>query len=307
MVQASAPALARRCSRRLALALVVAAGVLPPLGPAAGATELSPEQEQAADAALAALERQSAAAAMAQPQPVAAAEAAPALPGSEAAEAQLVTLAIPLPPPVPRLYAITPERRALLNTIRYAEGTWANGQDVGYRIMFGGGLMASLDAHPNRVVRSRRYASAAAGAYQFMPPTWLMVTRALGFSISGPNAFGPQVQDQAALYLVQRRGALPLADQGLFTPELAHRLAPEWASFPTMAGHSYYGQPVKRFQELRSFYETNLAQLRASQGQASYALQLRVQPPKPACTPADSLRCRIEALDTLGSGASGRL
>lgn len=218
---------------------------------------------------------------------------------------ELVTLRVPLPPPVPRLFAITPERRALLNTIRYAEGTWANGQDIGYRVMFGGGLMPSLDAHPNRVIRTRRYASAAAGAYQFMPPTWRNVTRALGFSLNGPNAFGPQVQDQGALYLIQRRGALNLADQGQFTPELSHRLSPEWASFPTRAGHSYYGQPVKRFHELRRFYEANLSQLRAAQSQTAGDLQIQVQPPKPACTPADSLRCRIEALDELGPRSSG--
>ncbi|MDA7677233.1 endolysin, partial [bacterium] len=40
-------------------------------------------------------------------------------------------------------YIITPERRALLNTIRFAEGTWKNGLDVGYRVMFGGSLMGS--------------------------------------------------------------------------------------------------------------------------------------------------------------------
>ena len=59
---------------------------------------------------------------------------------------------------------ITPERRALLNTIRFSEGTWARGEDVGYRIMFGGGLMASLERHPDRVNYSGGYASAAAGA-----------------------------------------------------------------------------------------------------------------------------------------------
>lgn len=201
---------------------------------------------------------------------------------------------LPLPPPPPRIFAITPERRALLNTIRFAEGTWANGHDIGYRIMFGGGLMPSLDRHPDRVIRSARYASAAAGAYQFMPPTWAMVSRALGFQPVGPEAFGPEVQDQAAIFLVQRRGALALADQGVFTPLLAHKLAPEWASFPTLAGRSFYGQPVKRFHELRSFYEQNLSQLRAQ-------LQpVAVEPARPACEPADSLRCRLEALDGLG-------
>jgi len=150
-------------------------------------------------------------------------------------------------------YALTPERRALLNTIRYAEGTWARGEDVGYRIMFGGGLMPGLDRHPDRVISTGRYASAAAGAYQFMPFTWAMASRSL--SLQG---FGPEVQDQAALFLIQRRGALHLADRGEFTPHLAAKLAPEWASFPTLAGHSYYGQPVKRYVALKAFYEANL-------------------------------------------------
>ncbi|MEB3308443.1 MAG: endolysin [Cyanobacteriota bacterium] len=177
-------------------------------------------------------------------------------------------LRVPLPAPARRIYLVTPERRALLNTIRYAEGTWANGHEIGYRIMFGGGLMPNLDRHPDRVVRRARYASAAAGAYQFMPFTWRMVTTALGL-----ERFDPGVQDQGALFLIQRRGALALADQGLFTPHLAHRLAPEWASFPTLSGRSYYGQPVKRFDELRRFYEHNLAELRA----ASDAEQLAAQ------------------------------
>ena len=200
-------------------------------------------------------------------------------------------MALPLPPPPLRIFAITPERRALLNTIRYAEGTWANGEDIGYRIMFGGGLMPSLERHPDRVVRTARYASAAAGAYQFMPFTWNLVSRSLGFA-----EFGPQVQDQGAIFLIQRRGALPLADQGSFTPLLAAKLAPEWASFPTIAGRSYYGQPVKRFHDLKRFYDDNLARLR---GQFS-------TPPveiKPACTPPDSLRCRLEALERLGPRA----
>jgi len=167
---------------------------------------------------------------------------------------------IPLasPPPVRASYPITPARRALLNTIRYSEGTWAGGQDIGYRILFGGSLMRSMERHPNLVIRTARYASAAAGAYQFMPFTWSMASRLLGL-----QTFSPEEQDQAALLLIQRRGALPLADGGRFTPHLAARLAPEWASFPTLGGSSYYGQPVRRFAELKRFYEDNLAQLQA--------------------------------------------
>jgi len=160
------------------------------------------------------------------------------------------------PPPVRANYPITPARRALLNTIRYAEGTWAGGQDIGYRILFGGSLMGSIERHPNLVIRTARYASAAAGAYQFMPFTWSMASRLLGL-----QTFSPEEQDQAALLLIQRRGALPLADAGRFTRSLAARLAPEWASFPTLGGSSYYGQPVRRFADLKRFYEDNLAQL----------------------------------------------
>jgi muramidase (phage lysozyme) len=154
-------------------------------------------------------------------------------------------------------YVITPERRAMLNTIRFAEGTWKGGLDLGYRVMFGGGLMRSLDRHPNRVIYSSRYASAAAGAYQFMPFTWDLVKRSLGV-----RGFGPEVQDQGALFLIQRRKALSLTDTGVMTPTLAAKLAPEWASFPTLRGRSYYGQPVKRFTNLKGFYNLNLAQLR---------------------------------------------
>jgi muramidase (phage lysozyme) len=194
---------------------------------------------------------------------------------------------LPAPPASPASFAITPERRALLNTIRYAEGTWANGQDVGYRIMFGGSLMPSLERHPDRVIYSSRYASAAAGAYQFMPFTWNMVTQKLGLT-----GFGPDSQDQGALYLIQRRGALHLADRGELTAELAARLAPEWASFPTLAGSSYYGQPVKRFDDLRRFYEDNLSRLR----QLSQDQWQRVAIQQVNTCKGDSLECQLESI-----------
>ena len=191
-----------------------------------------------------------------------------------------------LPPPAPRLFAITPERQALLNTIRYAEGTWKNGQRIGYQVLFGGSITPSLERHPNRVMYSSRYASAAAGAYQFMPFTWNMIVQKLGV-----RDFQPDAQDQGALFLIQRRGALHLADRGEFTPELAARLAPEWASFPTLAGHSYYGQPVKRYDELRRFYQDNLSQLRQT-GQIYEAVAIQ----QVSRCADDSLLCRLESI-----------
>ena len=152
---------------------------------------------------------------------------------------------------------MTPERRALLNTIRYAEGTWTNGEDKGYRTLYGGGRFQDLSRHPEKVVVNR-YSSAAAGAYQFLPKTWKGLAKELRL-----NSFEPKHQDQAALHLVKRRGALQEIDsRGLTTAAMA-QLAPEWASFPTRSGRSAYGQPVKSHQELASFYARNLSQLRA--------------------------------------------
>jgi muramidase (phage lysozyme) len=218
------------------------------------------------------------------------AESAPEVQPAMPAQRTSLALLNPQSAPAAARYAITPERRALLNTIRFAEGTWARGEDIGYRIMFGGGLMASLERHPDRVNYSGGYASAAAGAYQFMPFTWALAARALGLAV-----FHPEAQDQAALFLVQRRGALTLADLGELTPQLVSLLAPEWASFPTLRGQSFYGQPVKRFADLKRFYDDNLAQLRLGLGPS--------EPPR-LCEPQDSLRCRLEALDRFGPRSS---
>ena len=139
--------------------------------------------------------------------------------------------------------AISANERALLNTIRYAEGTAG---ERGYSTMFGGGQFDPSKGHPNHVVRSGGYASAAAGAYQFMPDTWNAVSKQLGLA-----DFSPDSQDRAALQLVRNRGVDPT--KPLTTDALA-KLAPEWASLPTAAGKSYYGQPVKGHKELFGVY-----------------------------------------------------
>jgi lysozyme len=157
-------------------------------------------------------------------------------------------------------YRLTPERKALLNTIRYAEGTWQGGSAEGYRMLYGGERFQRLDRHPEITVR-RRYVSAAAGAYQFLPDTWKEAANKLRL-----RDFAPPSQDQAALYLVEKRGALGAFDRQGLTPEVLHRLAPEWASLPTRYGSSHYGQPVKQAEELRRFY---LAELRRQQRSAA--------------------------------------
>lgn len=160
-------------------------------------------------------------------------------------------------------YAITPRRQALLNTIRYAEGTWKNGSGEGYHTLYGGGRFASLARHPEIVV-VKRYTSAAAGAYQFLPGTWREASRRLQLA-----SFRPENQDQAALYLVDRRGVLKEIDQRGLTPRAMSILAKEWASFPTANGHSAYGQPVKPAIELERFYQASLETSQAGSPQTS--------------------------------------
>ena len=132
------------------------------------------------------------------------------------------------------------------------------------------------------------YASAAAGAYQFMPATWRLAVRALDLV-----GFGPHAQDQAALYLIKKRGAMHLADRGELTPQLAAKLAPEWASFPTLRGYSYYGQPVVKYGRLKRFYEANLQKLR--QIHPPVALMEEPQQVEVAPEPCndDSLECML--------------
>ncbi|MCP9839573.1 glycoside hydrolase family 104 protein [Synechococcus sp. J7-Johnson] len=173
------------------------------------------------------------------------------------------TAAVRAPAPTAVRYPLTRQRRALLATIRYAEGTWANGSPDGYRTLYGGELVSSLERHPDIVVVNR-YASAAAGAYQMLPATWEAASRRLGL-----RGFGPANQDQAALYLADQRGALAAIDRGQLCDDSLARLAGEWASFPLHHGGSAYGQPVKAAGQLRRFFNEQLKRptLRLADGQ----------------------------------------
>lgn len=156
----------------------------------------------------------------------------------------------------------TPEAQGLLRMIRFAEGTERGGPDS-YRVMFGGSLAPDLKQHPDKVMKGR---STAAGAYQFLTPTWQQQQKKLGL-----GSFGPVEQDIAALDLARQRtmglgGLSHLQKKGL-TPEFVAALAPEWASLPTREGRSYYGQPVKKYSELQKTYQQGLQPLSTDQSQ----------------------------------------
>jgi muramidase (phage lysozyme) len=143
-----------------------------------------------------------------------------------------------------------PQVRALLNTIRYAEGTPG---ETGYQTMFGGGKFDTSKGwkHPDKVISSGGYNSAAAGAYQFLPGTWQGTAKELGL----PD-FSPKSQDLAALYLIdKKRGALDPFLKGEKFGTVLNKLAPEWAALPTSSGGSYYGQPSKKLGDLYQYYE----------------------------------------------------
>jgi muramidase (phage lysozyme) len=158
----------------------------------------------------------------------------------------------------------TPEAQGLLRMLRFAEGTERGGQDS-YRVMFGGSLAPDLKQHPDKVMKGR---STAAGAYQFLTPTWQQQQKKLGL-----GSFGPVEQDIAALDLARQRtmglgGLSYLQKQGL-TPEFVAALAPEWASLPTKEGKSYYGQPVKSYSELQKTYQQGRQPLSGEQAQGT--------------------------------------
>jgi hypothetical protein len=88
-----------------------------------------------------------------------------------------------------------------------------------------------------------------------MPGTWQSYAGRLGL-----QTFGPKEQDLAALALARDKlmnigGLAALKEEGL-SPRVSAALSPAWASFPTLSGKSYYGQPVKKLEDIQRVYGT---------------------------------------------------
>ena len=141
-----------------------------------------------------------------------------------------------------------PNARKWLDLIAYAEGTDKNRTGGGYDVLFGHGKFKDFSRHPDTVIRGGGYSSAAAGRYQMMPATWEGTKQRLGL-----KDFGPGAQDVAAIELIRARGVDPYKEA--ITPQAVAKLAPEWASLPTLAGKSYYNQPVVPFNTLKKAVE----------------------------------------------------
>src|SRR5512139_3025053 len=130
--------------------------------------------------------------------------------------------------------------QAFLALIRHCEG-------AGYTTLFGGGIVEHTDDHPRiavtRTLGGKPITSTAAGAYQFLSRTWDECVNALGLT-----DFSPPNQDRAALYLIERRRALPAVLEGDWTTAI-ERCNREWASLPG----SPYGQPTKSLAHCLAF------------------------------------------------------
>lgn len=164
------------------------------------------------------------------------------------------------------------EEIALLKAIRFAEGTTDS-----YGTVFGGKIvqeladgkmtvgevidMGNTGRLPARFGgRTVGYGkqSGATGAYQFMPKTLGELIN-LGV-LKASEAFTPELQDKAALALAARRGVKSedLKREGL-SSSVAAKLAPEWASFPTISGGSFYSnQSVRRLSDIQQIYKQSM-------------------------------------------------
>ena len=160
---------------------------------------------------------------------------------------------------------ISKNAKALLNTIRWAEGTL---KPDGYNTWFGGRSDMDLTSMTiNEVVAEQKrrlssgeatygkYTSAAVGAYQMMEPEAF----AAAAGLTGDSKFTPENQDKMAIagYMMgQARMSAEEIDAPISRAQIA-KMAPVWASLPMMNGQSRYGQPVKRYEDLVAVYEQN--------------------------------------------------
>lgn len=132
--------------------------------------------------------------------------------------------------------------RAFLDMIAYAEGT---ASDNGYRMLFGGALFDSFAEHPRVYVPFRNTTTSAAGRYQILWRTWVVLRDRLRL----PD-FGPASQDAAAVELIRERGALNDVYAGRVAQAVA-KVAPVWASLPG-AG---YNQPERKLTSLVAAFQ----------------------------------------------------
>lgn len=138
--------------------------------------------------------------------------------------------------------------RAFLDTISHSEGTDLFGQNDGYDVIVGGGLMDGYADHPKKsiYIKSIRSYSTAAGRYQILHRYWEHYKAQLGL----PD-FGPTSQDKYAVQMFKEQRAYDDVLSGRFDTAIK-KCSNIWASFPN-AG---YGQHENSMRKLRDYYKS---------------------------------------------------
>ena len=141
------------------------------------------------------------------------------------------------------MYQLTANRKAILDTINWAEGS------PGYDQLFAYVPFNNNGPHPHQYVTASGYTSDAAGAYQFLYTTWQETITFAGL----PDYMSAENQDQVALARIDWRGALGDVDNGNIDAAI-DKLNEEWASFPG----SPYGQPTRDLDEFTNYYQSRV-------------------------------------------------
>ena len=157
--------------------------------------------------------------------------------------------------------------KALLNTIRYAEGTAGPN---GYNTWFGGRTDMDLTSMTiNEVVAEQKrrlrtgeatygkYTSAAVGAYQMMEPE--KAAAAIGLD-PATTKFTPEIQDRIAVdYYMKKQARMSQSEiEAPISKAQIAKISGVWASLPNAVGDSAYDQPVKKYKELENVYNKNM-------------------------------------------------
>jgi len=147
---------------------------------------------------------------------------------------------------------MTNNERALLDVIAYAEGTIGLSNN-GYDITFGHWVIQGWSENTDINHKGADWAqpfgkttSNAAGRYQFLQSSWMGNWTGGDKTKEGQNvAMTKSNQDIAALYQIKTKRKVTddeisgLEDLSTFTTVI-NKLAPEWASLPTLDGTGYY-------------------------------------------------------------------
>lgn len=134
--------------------------------------------------------------------------------------------------------------KGFLDLLSKAEGTYGVG-DNGYNVAFGGATDVGYDKHPQKLhsftqTDGAQNQTSAAGRYQILAKTYQGLAKDLG-----KTDFSPATQDEMAIELIRRNGALDNVLTGDYEGAV-NKLGGTWASLPS----SQYAQPKRSMEEV---------------------------------------------------------